>query len=84
MKKSRNYTILNHRDKKGEIVPNREINVVVLIGITVIVCLVIVIASFILTNDSLKDEQYRQYEKQLKTEEKSLLKWRLNDEKPIR
>lgn len=80
MNKHKNYTILNYK-KSGEVVFNKQINTVMLVGIVTIVCFLIIITAFLFTYDSLKDEQYRRYEQQLKTEEKSLLKWRLNDEK---
>lgn len=77
MKLNKIYSILNCKNGKAKIVPNHDISIVVLIGFIIMFFLVIIVTLVLFAADNLKNESYRELEKQLKIEEKSLLEWRL-------
>lgn len=71
--KDKDYIILNC-EERGEVVFTKQVNAAILIGVVALFCAFIVVAAFFFTYDNLKDAQYREYERQLKMENKTLLR----------
>ena len=83
MTKHKNYTILNY-EKNGKVIFNKHINTLYLIIAVTVLSAIIVLCTVLYSYDKTKDDLYKQLQNELKVEEKSLLEWRLNDEKQIR